>query len=59
MKLIKGLENDFYRVYKDTEGVYHRFEGKRRTLSFKAKRWDKPIEMGLGHKPLSNFKIIK
>ena len=60
MKLIRGNENDVYRLYED-EGkkIYHRYVGKNKVMSFKAKRWDKPIEMGIGHVPLKNFKIIK
>ena len=49
MELIKGLENDLYRVYRDSKGIYYHYTGKRMDLKFKAKRWDKPINMKLGH----------
>ena len=59
MKLIKGTEKDLYRVYKDSENIYYHFTGKKMDLKFKSKRWDKPIEMRVGHFPTKNFKILK
>ena len=59
MKLIRGNEKDLYRLYKDSEGTYHHFTGKKKDIMFKAKRHDRPIKMKIGHFPVSNFKIKK
>jgi len=58
MKLIKGIEGDLYRLYKDSDNVYHHFKGSVCDLRFKSKRWDRVINMSIGHYPTSNFKIL-
>lgn len=58
LNLLKGLETDLYRLYKDEEGVYHHYKGNTRDLKFKIKNWQRPMNMSIGHYPTSNFKVV-
>ena len=58
MNLIKGVETDFYRLYKDDKNVYHHFKGKYCDLKFKSKVWNRTINFNLQKYPLTNFKVL-
>jgi hypothetical protein len=58
MQLIKGIEQDYFRLYKDDNNIYYHFSGKKMDLCFKSKRWDKIISLSLSFYPLTNYKIV-